>query len=179
MNQWLSKVAIFTIGAAVGSVVTWRIVKRKFERIAQEEIDSVKEAFLDRREEEEEAQQMAKEYAEVIQNYIPVEEKPGPVKVDRVEPYVISPEMWGEADYEMISLTYYADGVLEDFNGYVIKDIEEVVGPDAIGSIGEYQEDVIHVRDDDNKKDYEIVRDSRKYIDAVSKGTPFEESEDE
>jgi len=36
---------MFIFGAAVGSVVTWQYVKKKYEQIAQEEIDSVKETF--------------------------------------------------------------------------------------------------------------------------------------
>lgn len=38
----------FTIGGAVGSLITWRIAKYKYEKIAQEEIDSVKETFSKR-----------------------------------------------------------------------------------------------------------------------------------
>lgn len=40
-------VLVFAAGAAIGSAVTWKIVKAKYERIAQEEIDSVKEAYTD------------------------------------------------------------------------------------------------------------------------------------
>ena len=36
---------MFVLGAAVGSVATWQYTKKKYERIAQEEIDSVKEIF--------------------------------------------------------------------------------------------------------------------------------------
>src|SRR5689334_10635184 len=36
---------MFAIGAAIGSVTTWQYVKKKYEQIAQEEIDSVKEVF--------------------------------------------------------------------------------------------------------------------------------------
>ena len=36
---------MFVLGAAVGSVATWQYVKKKYEQIAQEEIDSVKEIF--------------------------------------------------------------------------------------------------------------------------------------
>lgn len=36
---------LFTTGAVVGSVVTWKFVKTKYERLAQEEIESVKESF--------------------------------------------------------------------------------------------------------------------------------------
>lgn len=41
----------FIIGAATGSVATWYLLKDKYEALAQEEIDSVKEVFL-RREQE-------------------------------------------------------------------------------------------------------------------------------
>ena len=39
---------IFVVGAAVGSIVTWRYIDKKYEQIAQEEIDSVKEVFAKR-----------------------------------------------------------------------------------------------------------------------------------
>lgn len=41
-------VLVFAVGAAIGSAVTWKITKAKYEKIVQEEIDSVKEAFADR-----------------------------------------------------------------------------------------------------------------------------------
>ena len=40
-------VLMFAVGAAIGSAVTWKVVKTKYEKIAQEEIESVKEAFAD------------------------------------------------------------------------------------------------------------------------------------
>ena len=39
---------MFVFGVAIGSVVTWQYVKKKYEQIAQEEIDSVKEIFSKR-----------------------------------------------------------------------------------------------------------------------------------
>lgn len=44
MNKGVG-VLIFTIGAAVGSAATWYFAKKKYERIAKEEIESVKKAF--------------------------------------------------------------------------------------------------------------------------------------
>ena len=41
-------VLMFAVGAAIGSAVTWKVVKAKYEKIVQEEIDSIKEAFADR-----------------------------------------------------------------------------------------------------------------------------------
>ena len=45
MKQSIIYVAVFTLGVTAGSVATWQYVKKKYEQIAQEEIDSVKEAF--------------------------------------------------------------------------------------------------------------------------------------
>lgn len=45
MNKKLFNVLLFTAGAAIGSVVTWRVVKARYERIVQEEIESVKETW--------------------------------------------------------------------------------------------------------------------------------------
>lgn len=48
MKSKITNVLMFAAGAAIGSAVTWKIVKTKYDRIIQEEIDSVKEAFIDR-----------------------------------------------------------------------------------------------------------------------------------
>lgn len=44
----MNKVFIFVLGAAVGSLVTWKFVEEKYRRIADEEIESVKETFKNR-----------------------------------------------------------------------------------------------------------------------------------
>ena len=45
MKKKLFNVLLFTAGAAVGSLVTWKVIKTRYERIAQEEINSVKETW--------------------------------------------------------------------------------------------------------------------------------------
>ena len=45
MNNKLFSFIMFATGAAIGSLVTWKAIKTKYERFAQEEIDSVKEEF--------------------------------------------------------------------------------------------------------------------------------------
>ena len=55
MNRTLlSNIAIFAAGAAIGSAVTWIFAKKKYERIADEEIESVKREFCNREEKTEE-----------------------------------------------------------------------------------------------------------------------------
>lgn len=53
MKRQLFNVFLVAVGAAIGSAVTWKVVKDKYERIAQEEINSVKEEFKRLHEEQE------------------------------------------------------------------------------------------------------------------------------
>lgn len=47
MNKKLFGAIMFAVGAVIGSAVTYKVVKTKYEQIAQEEIDSVKEEYTD------------------------------------------------------------------------------------------------------------------------------------
>ena len=57
----------FIIGTVTGSIVTWYLLKDKYEALAQEEIDSVKEVFS-RREQELKDQSVKKTVAEGIKD---------------------------------------------------------------------------------------------------------------
>lgn len=45
MNKKLFNILVFAVGAAIGSAVTWKAVKTKYEQIAEEEIISVREEY--------------------------------------------------------------------------------------------------------------------------------------
>ena len=45
MNKTLCNILLVATGAAIGSLMTWKVIKTKYSRIAQEEIDSVKEEY--------------------------------------------------------------------------------------------------------------------------------------
>lgn len=77
--------------------------------------------------------------------------------------YVISPEQYRDSEYDAESLIYYSDKVLTDSDGNVIHDINSLVGPEALSTFGRYEDDVVYVRDDDKRVDYEIIWDARKY----------------
>ena len=47
MNKTLRNILMFTVGAAIGSAVTWVVVKTRYERIADEEIASVREEYIE------------------------------------------------------------------------------------------------------------------------------------
>ena len=44
-----------------------------------------------------------------------------------------------------------------------VDDVDEIVGEESLNHIGDYEEDVVHVRNDRLKCDYEILRDDRVY----------------
>lgn len=184
MGNTINKFFIFAVGAALGSFVTWKLIKGKYERIAQEEIDSVKEVFYRRRqddisansaEDEPEAvnEGQTSEPEEEISEYKDIINRNGYSNVEGVEtmhdkPYVIAPEIFGDdPDYETISLTYYADGVLTDENNCIIDpgEIEDMIGEDSLDHFGEYEDDSVFVRNEERMIDYEILAVTNNYDD--------------
>ena len=175
--------AMFAMGAAVGSVITWHCVKKKYEQIAQEEIDSVKAVFMKKDPDMEvtvsetphqaeprkvEEKPSISEYAALLKNegytnYSGMGKEEQTSMNDK--PYVISPEEFGE--YEKISLTYYGDQVLADENDELVEDVEGAVGFESLTHFGEYEDDSVFVRNDRLKCDYEILLDQRTYSDVV------------
>ena len=190
MNNSSKNVFIFAAGAAIGSVVTWKLLKTKYEHIAQEEIDSVKKVFsrgkrskinpIDDSAGDENEESVSYNSTSGISDYAKIirksgytdysssnkEEKEEP-QIDR--PYVISPEEFGELDnYRTIGLTYFADGILaDDADDEIVEDVDNVVGFDSLNHFRDYEEDAVHVRNDAMKCDYEILKDRRKYSDVL------------
>lgn len=178
-----NKVFIFAVGAAIGSAVTWKLLKDKYAKLAQEEIDSVKEVFTVRKnssntiDEVIETKEVKTEtlqsfndkvdYSNVVKEfgYISKDEEGGSDMIDK--PYVIEPEEFGENDYETVSLTYYADGVLADDRDNVVEDVESMVGVESLEHFGEYEDDSVFVRNDRLETDYEILMDLRKFSEVV------------
>lgn len=199
MKNGIINVFIFAAGAAIGSAVTWKFVKTKYERIANEEIESVKEVYS--RKNKEEASESVEpidddslattieemnRYCDEINNCgystavnINSERRGKPMTNNG--PYVISPEEFDEIDgYEAVSLTYYhGDGVLTNMWDSPLDEdeIEEMVGKDFAEHYGEYEEDSVFIRNDDLKADYEICRDWRSFKEVVLGDDPQQEDE--
>lgn len=177
MSNRINSLFIFSLGVGVGSIVTWNLLKDKYVRLAQEEIDSVKEVFskkeaeLDKeleniREKEEYTNEITKQGYADYSGISKSEDEKESRDVER--PYVITPEDFGSySDYDTINLTYYADGILADEDDELVDDVEDIVGFDSLNHFGEYENDAVHVRNDARKADYEILRDSRTYSDVV------------
>lgn len=67
----MDKIFIFLLGAATGSVVTYKLVEKKFKDIADEEIESVKERFKNKEKDLEQSKEVNeyKEYKNIIKEY--------------------------------------------------------------------------------------------------------------
>lgn len=178
MNNKVVNAIAFLLGAGIGSVVTWKLVETKYKKLAQEEIDSVREVYS--KKEIALTNEVKKAHACLEANtkndkvplYQRIVEDMGYATESEEEEgvsnvYVIPPESYGELDYEEVSLTYYADDVLAYDDDSVIRDVDKVVGKGSLNTFGEYEDDSVFVRDDDKKIDYEILRDTRRYSDVV------------
>ena len=206
MNNKVFGTILFTAGAVIGSLVTWKVIKTNYEDIAQEEINSVKEEYTrlmvsmkkklndsvtykDDNNEDDRSEKdtdniddsIMANYNEIVKSYRSSDdeentqnEKEGEEKeedndgVSYMEaPYVISPDDFGSVPgYNVEPLDYFADGILADGWGVEL-DIAETIGEDAINHFGDYDDDVVYVRNEQTKLEYEVTRDPRTYAEAV------------
>ena len=193
MANKLFGVFMFIAGAAAGAAVAWKLTKTKYEQIAEEEIDSVKEVFSRRLKDEREknTDEITKdgesiqkgladgikkdkpdlsEYVKRInsEGYSDNKEKGGGDMVNK-KPYIIKEEDFGEMDgYENICLTYYSDKVLADEFDEIIYDIDGTIGEESLNHFGEEEPNYLFVRNDNLKCDYEVVLDPSTYTDVVN-----------
>ena len=181
---------IFVAGAAIGSLVTWKMVKTKYEQIAQEEIESVREAFGRGNDDTEEPAENEEEnivmagpsVSEEIRGIVEKlgytaesneKEKPNEEKEESKEeedeedmdskPYVISPDEFGDCEYITVSLSYYLDGIVTNEQGKIVANTDELIGEDFADHFGEYEDDSVFVRNDRLGMDFEILKDYRDY----------------
>lgn len=184
MNKGAFGFIFFAAGSAAGFITAHKLLKEKYEQLAQDEIDSVKAVFRKYETKEsvdEPENQQAKadktpsvsktekinyrRYGESLK-YIQKQAEP---QVE-LKPHVISPAEFGEQDgYDEISLTYYADKTLTDDRNHPMADdeIEETIGKDSLKHFGEYEPDSVFVRNDRLKADYEILMDQRTYAQVL------------
>ena len=181
MNSKIAFIIGSVVGVGIGVAGTYSYFKDKYEKLAEEDFNSRRVFDEDKKDEPEEpvAEKTADsrtvdkpsiaEYAARLQkegyvNYNDMQDKKQNLEIVADKPYVIQPSDFGEFDdYEKISLTYTADGVLLDDMNEIVDDIEENVGEDSLEHFGEYEDDPVYVRNDAKKCDYEILLEQRNY----------------
>lgn len=186
MKKEFTYFVIFAIGAAVGSVASMKYFKTKYERIADEEIESVKKSItqlvknsdiLNKKSDSNPKNNLngasdntkGKETLNKVVNKLDYTSFSKSVsqeeaKDDKPEgdlPYIIPPEQVGEDDYECNTYTLYSDGVLTDELNDVVEeeDLAYLIGSrDVFKHIDDYGNGAVYVRNDFLETDFEIIR---------------------
>lgn len=183
---------LFTAGLAVGAVAGALVVKNKVMADAKAEVEEVREYYRSKQgevkaEEEQEIveepqaeKEVVEEVKEVVQeikndsekkvytNYNKLASKYTPKEESKRfdDPFVIDPSEFGEdPEYDTMTLTYFADGVLVDDVDEVIEEPDIVVGLENLKIFEEFGASSIYVRNDIYKTDYEVIRDDWNYSD--------------
>lgn len=170
MKKELTYFVIFAVGAITGAVATMTYFKTKYEQIAQDEIDSVKETFSKLKPKEEKSENNSEEEKKALSDIVNkhdytsfsksnVKKEEEPLKDDK--PYVISPMQVGDDDFECNTLTLYSNKVLtneldEPIEGDELKAL--IGGTEVYDHFGDYEPDVVYVRNETLQTDFEIIR---------------------
>lgn len=180
MNNGIKFIFSFSIGAAVSAVVTWKILKTKYEQIMQQEIEEVREIYNKKMKELASENEVADSDEVEIQGVVDlgisdkeVEQyetiadtyKKGGIENMSNEPYLITSEEFDELGYDTYTMTYYADGVLTDEYDNQISNPKKLVGADFAKYFTDHDYDVIYIRNDVIQRDYEILTDPQKFSD--------------
>ena len=175
----LKKIMIFAAGAITGTVVGARLVKKRYEDIANEEIEEIRAYYKEREKEQkaevEEKEQIEEpvafseeekaEYNDIRFKYstetMLLNEQAESSKSGSFESYIIDPSEYGnEGQYATETLTYFADGVLVNEVDEVIEDWDTTVGRHHIEVFEEFPDaTTVYVRCDWEGMDYEIIKD--------------------
>lgn len=102
-------------------------------------------------------------------------------QVTKLEPYTISPNDFGDyMDYEQETLTYYSDGVLVNDDTEEKLNIKDTVGEFFADHFGENDDpDIVYVRNDDLRKEFEIYKDERPSSEVLNTDEDYEEYYDD
>lgn len=184
---------IFAAGLAVGAVAGAVMVKNKVLADAKAEIEEVRKYYRSqrgevKREEVEEVKEMVEETIDRVQdmikendskkeyvNYNKLVNNYNPSKnvVEYDDPFIIDPSEFGEnVDYDTMTLTYFADGVLVDDVDDIVDEPDIVVGLENLKVFEEFGATSVYVRNDIYKTDFEIIRDDWNYSDLKEPVTP-------
>lgn len=168
-------VLCFIAGLAVGAAATWFISSKRYEKIIDEEVASVKEQLSKSNphiyydlgskpnsgkynREELTNKEPIDDYIKKVYNEGYTKEKVD--KTDMERPYIISQADFAEYDdYNRFTLSAYSNGVVVDCEepDIPMDDVDEVIG---LANLEEgVQDDWIYVRNDKLKSDYEIYID--------------------
>ena len=180
---------LFAAGLVVGGVGTWLIVKKYYEDLANEEIESVKDYYKqDLAEKKGKAEQLGKEkaamadqilYRETVKHTaysaisqegdeeesMETERVIAPIPDPLPEPYIITPDQYvaEERDFEKVTVTWYVRNKVLVSEDDELVEIETSIGEEALEHFSEYMPNLVYVRNEKLEIDYEVILDEDEY----------------
>ena len=183
---------IFVLGAVAGTFVGAQIAKKKYEEIANEEIEEIRSYYKDKELEKqieskeledevkavEVTEEEIKEYNNIIRGKYMANDEEEQTNTQYAA-YTIDPSEFGkDGEYDTMTCTYFADGVLVDDVDQEFEDWDLHVGRHHVDIFNEFPEATcVYVRNDLDGMDYEILKDDWYWSDFNDKGyaPPIEE----
>lgn len=164
------------LAGALGAAAGWYVAKTRYEQIAREDFLARKEKEQTLDEKSAHPWQVANEckagtlYKEAKNAYERYSGSSDAKDLEQKNIFVIDPEELGDKkEYSISEWTFYAgDGVLSDEFDRPVKHAEETVGTEWENRMGEYEDDIVCVRNDILRCYIEISRDLRPYKEIES-----------
>lgn len=189
-----SMLVAFLAGAAIGSSISFVMLKKKYDERMEEEFNKmVKELknpkvvnFFNSLKDEPESSSKKEDKPNVtFNNYSDIIKSSGYSNDDEEEddgilvndltgdpdalPVIIPPDEFGDEEtYAQISLLYYADGVLADEQDHPFRSYDAIC-KDYEEHFGEYEDDAVYIRNDRLRTYYEILRSGKTYAEIIRK----------
>lgn len=163
-------------GFAVGAGSTYILMKKKYEIVIREEVAAAIEWAESKNNKTDEADGNDKEVKEEISHEADVNEYNklrddimggDDEKLEANRPYIIPEEDYivDDEDYEKVTLDYYTDpGELYEGDEY-IPNVDEIVGEDNLSLLHGGPDDVLYIRNESHKIDYEVCKIAGRYTD--------------
>lgn len=193
---------MFLGGALIGSTLTYLFIKDKYEKIAEDEIQSVKDEYSKTYEAKKKISELKEAKSEladklfvsykqatneynhpneavrynIFKNEREIEENveddveeygDHPTEGIAEEPYTISPDLFvnDKKYFDKITLEYYEgnDMLVEEMTNEPV-DIDYAIGRESLRMFGEFEKDLVYVRNERIATDYEVYHYSGSFI---------------
>lgn len=176
MKKSLACIVTFAAGAAIGYLFANAQLQTKYDRIAEEEVASIKASFkkyrdIDTKEPVKDDSGVHEDYETLI-NDLGYANAPVPVEDEEDKNHVvITEDEFSELDdYESLSLIYLTDGVLvdDDYSRMTEEEIKGAIGNVDLNAFADDETvDAMYVKNTKLKVAYEIIKDDQSYAELL------------
>lgn len=181
MKKSLAYIVTFAAGAAIGYLFANAQLQKKYDRIAEEEVASIKASFkkyrdIDTKEPVKDDSGVREDYETLI-NDLGYADTPVPVEdeEDKIHVVITEDEFSELDDYESLSLIYLTDGVMvdDDYSRMTEEEIKHAIGDVGLDAFAEDENvDAMYIKNTQLKVAYEIIKDDQSYA-ALLESKPY------